>query len=176
MRKIHLDDAAGLQIFNWTAYKSVGSPICADYNYQSSTGDETFRILTTQSNRSEIRIHDDYFGSQPSLTTSLPIYDWVGDWKGPVLVFPVLAKVSNPAKTEVDVVNVPTAVQSVITVIHLIDLPMGSLDYHAVLLANEILGGGTDAKLFRNLREKHDFTYRAYFFNRIRTIAISFQG
>ncbi|HMI04524.1 MAG TPA: pitrilysin family protein [Pedobacter sp.] len=85
-----------------------------------------------------------------------------GDWKGPVLTFPVLAKVSNPAKTEVDVVNLPGAVQSEITVTNLIDLPMGSPDYHAVLLANQILGGGADAKLFRNLREKHGFTYGAY--------------
>lgn len=85
-----------------------------------------------------------------------------GDWKGTVLTFPVLPKVSNPVKTEVDVVNVPNAVQSEITVTNLIDLPMGSPDYHAVLLANQILGGGADAKLFRNLREKHGFTYGAY--------------
>ncbi len=85
-----------------------------------------------------------------------------GDWKGTVLTFPVLAKVSNPVKTEVDVVNVPNAVQSEITVTNLIDLPMSSPDFHAVLLANQILGGGADAKLFRNLREKHGFTYGAY--------------
>lgn len=85
-----------------------------------------------------------------------------GDWKGTVLTFPFLAKVSNLAKTEVDVVDVPNAVQSEITVTNLIDLPMGSPDYHAVLLANQILGGGSDAKLFRNLREKHGFTYGAY--------------
>jgi predicted Zn-dependent peptidase len=47
-------------------------------------------------------------------------------------------------------------------VTNLIELPMGSPDYHAVLLANQILGGGADAKLFRNLREKHGFTYGAY--------------
>jgi predicted Zn-dependent peptidase len=85
-----------------------------------------------------------------------------GDWKGAVLTFPVLAKVSNPVKTEVDVVDVPNAVQSEITVTNLIELPLGSPDYHAVLLANQILGGGADAKLFRNLREKHGFTYGAY--------------
>lgn len=85
-----------------------------------------------------------------------------GDWKGTTLTLPVLAKVNNPAKTEIDVVDVPNAVQSEITVTNLIDLPVSSPDYHAVLLANEILGGGADAKLFRNLREKHGFTYGAY--------------
>lgn len=57
-KKIHLDNADGLQIFDWTTYKSVGSPICADYNY--SNGVETFRIVNNNSNRSEIRLQNDY--------------------------------------------------------------------------------------------------------------------
>lgn len=85
-----------------------------------------------------------------------------GNWKGSELKFPVLSKVANPLKTEVDVVDIPEAVQSEITVTNLIDLPMNSPDYHAVLLANQILGGGASSKLFRNLREKHAFTYGAY--------------
>lgn len=86
----------------------------------------------------------------------------LGDWKGVSLTLPVLANVNNPSKTEIDVIDVPGAVQSEITVTNLINLPVSSPDYHAVLLANEILGGGADAKLFRNLREKHGFTYGAY--------------
>ena len=85
-----------------------------------------------------------------------------GDWKGTALTLPVLAKVSNPTKTEVDVVNVSNAVQSEITVTNLIDLPMSNPDYFAVLLANQILGGGGESRLFMNLREKHGFTYGAY--------------
>ncbi len=85
-----------------------------------------------------------------------------GDWKGTALTLPVLAKVANPAKTEVDVINVSNAVQSEITVINLIDLPMSSPDYFPVLLANQILGGGSESRLFDNLREKHGFTYGAY--------------
>lgn len=85
-----------------------------------------------------------------------------GDWKGTALTLPVLSKVSNPAKTEVDVVNVSNAVQSEITVTNLVDLPLSSPDYFAVLLANQILGGGSESRLFMNLREKHGFTYGAY--------------
>ncbi|MFD2285716.1 insulinase family protein [Pedobacter petrophilus] len=85
-----------------------------------------------------------------------------GDWKGAALTLPVLAKVANPTKTEVDVVNVSNAVQSEITVVNLIDLPMGNPDYFPVLLANQILGGGSESRLFNNLREKHGFTYGAY--------------
>ncbi|MGN8057902.1 insulinase family protein [Pedobacter sp. 22163] len=85
-----------------------------------------------------------------------------GDWKGTTLTLPVLTKVANPAKTEVDIINVSNAVQSEITVVNLIDLPMSSPDYFPILLANQILGGGSESRLFDNLREKHGFTYGAY--------------
>ena len=85
-----------------------------------------------------------------------------GDWKGAALTLPVLAKVNNPAKTEIDLVNVGNAVQTEITVVNLIDLPMSNPDYFPVLLANQILGGGAESRLFNNLREKHGFTYGAY--------------
>lgn len=86
----------------------------------------------------------------------------LGDWKGDQLTLESITPVKNVAKTEVDIIDVPTAVQAEITVTNLVNLPLGSPDYHAVLLANQILGGGADAKLFRNLREKHGFTYGAY--------------
>ena len=56
----------------------------------------------------------------------------------------------------------PNAVQSEITVANLVDLKMNNPDYFAVLLANQILGGGSESRLFNNLREKHGFTYGAY--------------
>jgi predicted Zn-dependent peptidase len=85
-----------------------------------------------------------------------------GDWKGNTLMLPKLNDVNNPAKTEIDLVDVPNAVQSELTVTNLVDLPMSSPDYFAVLLANQILGGNADARLFMNLREKHGFTYGSY--------------
>ena len=86
----------------------------------------------------------------------------LGDWKGTALTLPTVASVNNPAKTEVNLVDVPNAVQSEITVTNLVNLPMSSPDYFAVLLANNILGGGSESRLFMNLREKHAFTYGAY--------------
>jgi len=86
----------------------------------------------------------------------------LGTWKGTTLTLPQLKPVSNPAKTEVDLVDVPNAVQGEITVTNLVSLPMSSPDYFAVLLANQILGGGGEARLFMNLREKHGFTYGSY--------------
>jgi hypothetical protein len=47
-------------------------------------------------------------------------------WKGASLSLPQLKTVSNPDKTEVDVVDVPNAVQGEITVTNLVTLPMSS--------------------------------------------------
>jgi hypothetical protein len=59
-KSIHLDDEAGLQTFSWAASRSVCTPVCADYAYQSATDTETFRIFDSRSNRSEIRLQNNY--------------------------------------------------------------------------------------------------------------------
>lgn len=87
---------------------------------------------------------------------------YFGNWTGKKLSLPSIADVSNPAKTEIDFVDVPTAVQAEISIGNLVTNPMNGTDYHALLLANHILGGGAEAKLFMNLREKHGFTYGSY--------------
>ena len=85
-----------------------------------------------------------------------------GTWKGAILTLPKLPLVANPAKTEIDVVDVPSAVQSEIKLVNLVDLKKNNPDYFPALLANYILGGGAESRLFMNLREKHGFTYGAY--------------
>lgn len=83
-------------------------------------------------------------------------------WKGNKLQLNPPPLPSKQASAEIDVVDVPHAVQTVIKVTQPIDYRLNSPDYFAVLLANEILGGGFDSRLFNNLREKHGFTYGAY--------------
>ena len=39
---------------------------------------------------------------------------------------------------------------------------MNDKDYFAAILANQILGGGGEGRLFLNLREKHGWTYGSY--------------
>ncbi|MEX6686138.1 insulinase family protein [Danxiaibacter flavus] len=82
-------------------------------------------------------------------------------WKGAVLTLPQLANVKNVAATEIDLVDVPNAVQSEINVANLVNMPMSSPDYFATLIANQILGGDFNSYLNMNLREKHGFTYGA---------------
>jgi zinc protease len=85
-----------------------------------------------------------------------------GNWKGNKLELETLTSVKNLDKTEIDFVDVPTAVQGELSVGNIISNPLGGKDFHALLLANQILGGGAESKLFMNLREKHGFTYGAY--------------
>lgn len=85
-----------------------------------------------------------------------------GTWTGKKLAIAKDVPVANPAKTEIDLIDVPSAVQSEITVGNLISNPYSNPDHHALVLANHILGGGAESKLFMNLREKHGFTYGSY--------------
>jgi predicted Zn-dependent peptidase len=85
-----------------------------------------------------------------------------GNWSGKKLELPSFGDVTNPDKTEINFVDLPTAVQGELSMGNLIKNPMGGKDYFPLLLANQILGGGADSKLFMNLREKHGFTYGAY--------------
>ena len=64
--------------------------------------------------------------------------------------------------TQVNFVDVPNAVQSEISVVNVVNLKMTDKEYFATLLANQILGGGGEGRLFLNLREAHGWTYGAY--------------
>lgn len=68
----------------------------------------------------------------------------------------------NVAKTQIDFVDMPNAVQSEIALVNEVNLKMTDSDYFAALLANQILGGGGEGRLFLNLREAHGWTYGAY--------------
>lgn len=83
-------------------------------------------------------------------------------WTGVKLTLPVIADVQNPSKTEIDFVDIPTAVQSELRAGNLVTNPMNGSDYHALVLANYILGGGPESKLNMSLREKHGFTYGGF--------------
>src|SRR5690554_7654443 len=56
----------------------------------------------------------------------------------------------------------PNAVQSEIALVNTYNLPMSHPDYFPLLMANQILGGGGEGRLFLNLREEHGWTYGAY--------------
>ncbi|MDT7828557.1 pitrilysin family protein [Pricia sp. S334] len=69
---------------------------------------------------------------------------------------------SDALYSQINFVNVPNAVQSEITAENLVELKMKDPDYLPALLANEILGGGGEGRLFLNLREDKGYTYGSY--------------
>lgn len=84
-------------------------------------------------------------------------------WKKSDYKFASLPKFSNVAKTEIDVVDVPTAAQSVVILGDLHNLKMKDPNYFAATTANYILGGGSlETRVNMNLREKNGYTYGAY--------------
>ncbi len=67
----------------------------------------------------------------------------------------------NAQYTQINFVDMPNAVQSNISITNNVDLKMKDVDYHSVLIANKILGGGFSSYLNMNLREEHGYTYGA---------------
>lgn len=84
------------------------------------------------------------------------------DWEPAELPVNNYDKTSLPAAQRVVMVDKPSAVQSVVWIGNVIDLPHGHPDIEALRLANQILGGGMSGRLFQNLREEHAYTYGAY--------------
>jgi len=69
---------------------------------------------------------------------------------------------ANASGAQINFVDMPNATQSVITVTNNVDLKQSDEDYFAALMANNILGGGGEGYLFKNLREDKGYTYGAY--------------
>lgn len=82
-------------------------------------------------------------------------------WKKSELPNYDMPVVSNVAQTEINFIDMPNASQSQVSVISTTNLKMSDPDYHAVLVANQILGGDFNSYLNMNLREAHGFTYGA---------------
>lgn len=64
--------------------------------------------------------------------------------------------------SQINFVDMPNAVQSEISVVNVSNLKMTDKEYFATILANQILGGGGEGRLFLNLREAHGWTYGSY--------------
>jgi predicted Zn-dependent peptidase len=84
-----------------------------------------------------------------------------GSWTGAA---PLVAKHAQPparSKTEILLVHRPGSVQSNIIVGNLTYAPANPSHY-ALTVGNRILGGGSDGRLFKILREQKSWTYGAY--------------
>lgn len=89
---------------------------------------------------------------------------YFSSWKKAVPLSFSFSDPSNALFTQIDFVDMPNAVQSEIAVQNIEHLKMKDDDYLAALMANQILGGGPDGRLYKNLREDKGYTYGSYSF------------
>lgn len=85
-----------------------------------------------------------------------------GTWakgKAPLVKYPDPKPVQY---TQINLVDVPSANQAEVKFINPVRLAMTDKDYFAALIANNILGGGSEGYLFKVLRETKGWTYGAY--------------
>ncbi|OOG63813.1 pitrilysin family protein [Flavobacterium sp. A45] len=68
---------------------------------------------------------------------------------------------ANTSNLQINLVDVPNAVQSEITLVNTVNLKMGDPDFFPAVIANQILGGDFNSYLNMNLREKNAWTYGA---------------
>ncbi len=155
--------------------KAISSRVVNAIAYGKNSANGEFETVQTTE---ALTLHDIKTAYQKYLSPANAILTFVGDitpaqakalatkafgtWKGKKMELAKDKPVPNPPTTEINIVDVPSAVQSEITVSNLISNPYNNPDYHALTLANYILGGGSESKLFQNLREKHAFTYGCY--------------
>lgn len=83
-------------------------------------------------------------------------------WKKGKLPVSKYDEPKNVAKTEINFVDMPNAVQSEIAILSIVDLKMTDDDYYPALIANQIFGGDFNSYLNMNLREAHGWTYGAF--------------
>lgn len=95
-------------------------------------------------------------------TIERQIRQYFSSWESNLnVVSTVPEAMPNVQYTQISFVDMPNAVQSNISLTSNVDLKMSDPDYHAVLIANKILGGGFNSYLNMNLREAHGYTYGA---------------
>lgn len=85
-----------------------------------------------------------------------------GNWQKGEVPAQQFATPAAPAKTYIAVVDRPSSVQSVINLVTPVQLKPGAPDAIAGAVMNNLLGNGASGRLYKNLREKHGFTYGAY--------------
>lgn len=83
------------------------------------------------------------------------------NWETGKLTIAAFPKITEVTKTELDIINMPNAVQSVVTVAYPVNLTKNDPDFYAAQVASTILGGDFNSKLNMNLREAHGWTYGA---------------
>jgi predicted Zn-dependent peptidase len=84
-----------------------------------------------------------------------------GNWEKRSTPITTYEAPENVLVSQINLVDVPNAVQSEITLVNTVNLKMGDPDFFPAVIANQILGGDFNSYLNMNLREKNAWTYGA---------------
>ncbi len=87
---------------------------------------------------------------------------YFGDWKNRKITKSIFETPKNVDQTAISFVEMPNAVQSEISILSTASIDKNDPEYYPLLIANQILGGGAEARLFLNLREDKGYTYGSY--------------
>ncbi len=87
---------------------------------------------------------------------------YFGKWKKGKITKSTFETPKNLDQTAISFVEMPNAVQSEISVLSTASIDKNDAEYYPLLIANQILGGGAEARLFLNLREDKGYTYGSY--------------
>ena len=87
---------------------------------------------------------------------------YFGKWAKGQAVSSSFPSPENVPQTQTAFVEMPNAVQSEASVVSTANIDRNNPDYFALTIANQILGGGAEARLFLNLREDKGYTYGSY--------------
>jgi len=140
-----------------------------DHPYGEVESEETIENITAEKCRA---YYTTYF--KPNIATLVVVGDvsmakvkrnvkkYFGDWEPEEMEEPSFPKPQPPASTQVDFVDKKGAVQSVVNITYPVYLKPGDDDFIAANVMNSILGGGSNGRLFKNIREDKGYTYGAY--------------
>ncbi len=87
---------------------------------------------------------------------------YLGKWAKGQVVPSTFYNPKNLPQAQIAFVEMPNAVQSEVSVLCTANIDRNNPDYYALTIANQILGGGGEARLFLNLREDKGYTYGSY--------------
>jgi predicted Zn-dependent peptidase len=87
---------------------------------------------------------------------------YFGAWKKGKVKAQKFVDPTPPAANQVYVYDKNDAVQTVLSLTYPLNLEPGAADITAVSVMNQIFGGGSSSRLFKNIREDKGYTYGAY--------------
>jgi predicted Zn-dependent peptidase len=161
---VNKDDPASIA-GNVTSVLFYGS----DHPYGELTTEETVNNISVEDCRN---YYNQYFS--PSIAYLAIVGDitvkeakkitkkYFADWTAREVDIPVFSTSNAPEETRVALVNRSNSVQSEIRVGYPIALKKGHPDAQKLSVLNQILGGGSSGRLFKNIREDKGYTYGAY--------------